>query len=238
MVAAALTVAPALSLNSSPSTPSTGKCDPVLIKMLCTTLGVHDPTCTVQGPVWALCTPGSLIVLLGPTLELGGPGTPQRAVFVRPTPFILRLPVLTCARDSDKDGWEMSTEHLGSWDATLQVCLACVLDDGADATRVLHHFAGTISSRHIPTSASATCARMLGHFDVLPDASALLGFVNDSLVSMYPPEPQNKVASMWLIRTTTRVVATTVIVALPLKTTMTVKQIMRRSSSASCSQWL
>ena len=144
MVAAALTVAPALSLNSSPSTPSTGKCDPVLIKMLCMTLGVHDPTCTVQGPVWALCTPGSLIVLLGPTLELGGPGTPQRAVFIRPTPFILRLPVLTCARDSDKDGWEMSTEHLGSWDATLQVCLARVFDDGGDATRVLDHLAGTI----------------------------------------------------------------------------------------------
>jgi hypothetical protein len=34
---------------------------------------------------------------------------------------------------------------------------------------------------------------------------ALLGFVNDTLVSMHPPEPQNKVASMWLIRTTTRV---------------------------------
>ena len=59
----------------------------------------------------------------------GGPGTPQRAICVRPTPFILRLPVLTCVRDSDKDGWEMSTEDLDSWDATLQVCLARVLDD-------------------------------------------------------------------------------------------------------------
>lgn len=115
-----------------------------------------------------------------------------------------------CARDSDKDGWEMSTEDLDSWDATLQVCLARVLDDGGDATRVLDHLAGTISSTHIPTGASATRAAelMLSHLDVPPDAPALLGFVNDTLVSTYPPEPRNKVASMWLIRAATRVVDT------------------------------
>jgi len=114
------------------------------------------------------------------------------------------------ARDSDKDGWEMSTEDLDSWDATLQVCLARVLDDGGDATRVLDHLAGSISSTHIPTGASATRAAelMLSHLDVPPDAPALLGFVNDTLMSTYPPEPQNKVASMWLIRAATRVVDT------------------------------
>jgi len=44
------------------------------------------------------------------------------------------------------------------------------------------------------------------HVDVPPDAPALLGFMNDTLVSTYPPEPQNKVASMWLIHTAMRVV--------------------------------
>jgi len=40
----------------------------MLIKTLRTTLGVHDPMCVAQGPVWALCTLAALIVLLGPAL--------------------------------------------------------------------------------------------------------------------------------------------------------------------------
>ncbi len=112
--------------------------------------------------------------------------------------------------DSDKNGWEMSSEDLDAWDATLQVCLARVLDDGADATRVLDHFAGTIASTHIPTGASAMRAAelMLSYLETPPDAPAVLGFANDTLVSTYPPEPQNKIASMWLIRTATRVLDT------------------------------
>ena len=99
----------------------------------------------------------------------------QHAVRVSLTPFILRHIVLICARDSDKDGWEMSTEDVDSWDATLQVCLTRVFDDGGDATRVLDHLAGTILSTHIPTGASATRAAelMLSHLDVPPDAPAL-----------------------------------------------------------------
>ncbi len=102
----------------------------------------------------------------------------------------------------------MSSEDLDAWDATLQLCIARVLDDGADAARMLAHLAGTIASTHIPTGASATRAAelMLSHLETPPDAPALLAFANDTLVSTYPPEPQNKVASMWLIRTATRVV--------------------------------
>lgn len=33
----------------------------------------------------------------------------------------------------------------------------------------------------------------------------LLEFANDTLVSMYPPEPRSKVVSMWLIHTVMRV---------------------------------
>lgn len=104
----------------------------------------------------------------------------------------------------------MSREDLDAWDATLQVCLTRVLDDGGETTRVLDHLAGTIASTHIPTGASATRAAelLLSHLESPPDAPALLGFVNDTLVSTYPPEPQNKVASMWLIRAATRVVDT------------------------------
>lgn len=118
--------------------------------------------------------------------------------------------VLLSVPFADKNGWEMGSEDLDAWDATLQICLARVLDDGADAGRVLDHLAGTIASTHIPTGASATRAAelMLSHLETPPDAPALLGFANDTLVSTYPPEPQNKVASMWLIRTATRVVDT------------------------------
>ena len=40
----------------------------MLIKTLRTTLATPDPLCAAQGPVWALCTLASLIVLLGPAL--------------------------------------------------------------------------------------------------------------------------------------------------------------------------
>ena len=104
----------------------------------------------------------------------------------------------------------MGTEDLDAWDATLQSCLGRVLDEGADTARVLDHVAGTIASTHIPTGASATRAAdiLLGHLETPHEAPALLGFVNDTLVSTYPPEPRNKVASMWLMRTVKKVVGT------------------------------
>jgi hypothetical protein len=111
---------------------------------------------------------------------------------------------------SDKDAWEMSTEDLDAWDAMLQFCLGRVLDEGADPARVLDHVAGTIASTHIPTDASAMRAAdlLLGHLETPSEAPALLEFVNDTLVSTYPPEPRNKVVSMWLMRTVTRAVET------------------------------
>ena len=67
-VAAALTAVLPPSSTSSPSTPSAGKSESMLIKTLRTTLAAHNPTCAAQGPAWALCTLAALIVLLGPTL--------------------------------------------------------------------------------------------------------------------------------------------------------------------------
>ena len=72
----------------------------------------------------------------------------------------------------------------------LQVCLACILGNGSDAMHVLGHLADTISSMHIPTGASAMHAveLMLSHLDVPPNMPALLGFVNDMLMSMCTPK--------------------------------------------------
>ncbi|KAI0301170.1 hypothetical protein B0F90DRAFT_1817185 [Multifurca ochricompacta] len=111
---------------------------------------------------------------------------------------------------ADKDAWEMSTQDLDAWDATLQFCLWRVLDEGTEAARVVDHLAGTIASTHIPTGYSATRAAdlLLSHLEMPSDAPALLEFVNDTMVSTYPPEPRNKVASMWLMRTVTKVVDT------------------------------
>jgi hypothetical protein len=71
---------------------------------------------------------------------------------------------------------------------------------------MLNYLTSTIASTHILTGASATL--LLSYLDAPSDTPALLGFVNDTLVSTYPPEPQNNVASMWLIRAAMRVVDT------------------------------
>jgi hypothetical protein len=67
IVNAVLTDTSSSSPVSPPRTPS-GKSDSMLVKTLRTTLATHDPSCAAQGPVWALCTLGALIVLLGPAL--------------------------------------------------------------------------------------------------------------------------------------------------------------------------
>jgi hypothetical protein len=81
----------------------------------------------------------------------------------------------------------MSTEDLDAWDVTLQVCLACALDNGGDATHMLDHLVSTIASTHILTSTSATCMveLLLSHLDALSDTPALLGFANNMLMSTY-----------------------------------------------------
>jgi hypothetical protein len=128
------------------------------------------------------------------------------------------VPADTLAAHTVLNALPTAIMDLDARDTTLQVCLARVLDDGADAARVFDHLAGTIASTHIPTGAFATRAAelMLSHLETPTDAPALLGFANDTLISTYPPEPQNKVASMWLIRTATRISSTTLLLVLSL----------------------
>ncbi len=69
---------------------------------------------------------------------------------------------------------------------------------------MLDYLTSTIRSTHIPTGISATL--LLSYLDMPSNAPGLLGFVNNMLMSTYPPEPWNNIASMWLIHTATRVV--------------------------------
>ena len=61
---------------------------------------------------------------------------------------------------------------------------------------------------HIPTGVSVTriADLMLSHPNIPPNTPMLLRFVNNILISMYLPKPQNKVTSLWLIYTAMRVV--------------------------------
>jgi hypothetical protein len=80
-----------------------------------------------------------------------------------------------------------------------------------DAVALLDHVSETISPKCGTTSVASTRLAdvILTRLDLedarqLPDS--LLSFVNDILVSSYPPELENKPVSMWLIRSLTRVV--------------------------------
>ncbi|KAI0044102.1 hypothetical protein FA95DRAFT_1681450 [Auriscalpium vulgare] len=119
--------------------------------------------------------------------------------------FLLGVPF------SDATPWEMSSADLDAWEAMLKFCIDRALDDGVETVRILDHVASILSSTHIPSSSSSTRVAdlLLSHLEIDDAADApatLLEFVNDTLVSTYPPEPRGKVVSMWLLRTVTRIV--------------------------------
>jgi hypothetical protein len=103
----------------------------------------------------------------------------------------------------------MSTKDLDLWDATLQVCLTYILDDVVMPCACLTTLRYHLEHAHPNWCISDMCS---GAYDqslnIPPNVPTLLRFVNDMLMSMHPPKPQNKVTSMWLIRATTRVVDT------------------------------
>jgi hypothetical protein len=90
----------------------------------------------------------------------------------------------------------MGDEHgrsrrlVGCDDAPIEVCLACVLNDDGDATRVLVHFACTTSSTHISPGASEACAveLMLSHLDVGALQEALGARVADQYQALMAEE--------------------------------------------------
>ncbi|KAH7921313.1 hypothetical protein BV22DRAFT_1132369 [Leucogyrophana mollusca] len=111
----------------------------------------------------------------------------------------------------DSNTWELSNDDFETWDKFLNHAMNKALDYGIDASSVLDHVAEIVSRNPCPAFASSTRVAdlLLGHLE-MPDArqlpSYVFDFVNDTLLSTYPPEPRNKVTSVWLIRSLTRVV--------------------------------
>ncbi|THG99683.1 hypothetical protein EW026_g2706 [Hermanssonia centrifuga] len=107
------------------------------------------------------------------------------------------------------NSWEMKNDDLDEWDALLRLTMDRALDYGVDSITVVDQVAAAISAHHSPTHVSSTriADLLLSHLDIT-DArhipTGLFEFINDTLVSTYPPEPRNKVPSIWLLRTLTR----------------------------------
>lgn len=105
----------------------------------------------------------------------------------------------------------MTNDDLDEWDAFLRLTVDRALDgrEGVDSVTVIDRVAAAISSQNCPTSLSSTRVAdlLLSHLDFSDARSApseLFEFVNDTLISSYPPESRNKVPSTWLLRTLTR----------------------------------
>ncbi|OJA17207.1 hypothetical protein AZE42_00199 [Rhizopogon vesiculosus] len=107
--------------------------------------------------------------------------------------------------------WDMTSGEFETWDNFLQHAIDKALDYGVDSSAVLDRVAEIVSGNPCPAYASSTrvADMLLTHLDMadvrqLP--SYIFDFVNDTLQSTYPPEPRNKVTSIWMVRSLIRVV--------------------------------
>ncbi|KAH9949823.1 hypothetical protein B0H21DRAFT_819758 [Amylocystis lapponica] len=113
----------------------------------------------------------------------------------------------------DANSWDMSSGDLDVWDALLRFAVSKAIDVGRHSIDLLERVASQIWAHHAPTHASSLriADLLLSHLEV-NDArevpADVFEFVNDALIVSYPPEPRNKVASLWLMRTLTRVIDT------------------------------
>jgi hypothetical protein len=105
----------------------------------------------------------------------------------------------------------LDNEDFELWDDFLWFTRNKAYDFGIDPITVLDHLAETISRHHTPAFVTSTRVAdlLLTHLEIsearqIPEY--LFGFVNDVFIATYPPEPRNKITSMWMIRTFTRVV--------------------------------
>ncbi|EMD40251.1 hypothetical protein CERSUDRAFT_122305 [Gelatoporia subvermispora B] len=111
----------------------------------------------------------------------------------------------------DRNSWEMSNNDLEVWDTFLRSTMDRALDFGIDSVAVIDQVACILSANHSPTASMTTriADLLLSHLDI-NDAreipTGVLGFVNDTLVATYPPEPRNIITSTWLMRSLTRVI--------------------------------
>lgn len=85
------------------------------------------------------------------------------------------------------------------------------LDYGVESSTVLDQVASTVSQNPSPafTDSARIADLLLTHLEIAEARQVptdLFEFINDILVSTYPPEPRNKVTSIWLLRSLTRVI--------------------------------
>src|ERR1700722_1637944 len=124
--------------------------------------------------------------------------------------FTIRL---TSNIRSNATRWELSNDDFRSWDELLCYTICQASDCGIDSAAVLDYVADIINQHSSLTfTSSVRVADLLMSRCELPEArqltGSLLDLVNDALQSSYPPEPRNKVISMWMIRSLTRLIDT------------------------------
>ena len=119
-----------------------------------------------------------------------------------------------CRTDAGEP-WELTKDDLEAWETLLTDTRNWAVDFGVDSFTVLEVVAQSIlhnvtnnttktSMRAAPRIADILLAHVDSAEQEVPEAISAL--VNDTLVRSYPPDPLNKVESMWLLRTLTKVV--------------------------------
>lgn len=113
--------------------------------------------------------------------------------------------------DSNRSTWEFSNDDFGIWDGFLRHAMNKANDNGMDAMAVLDHVATAVARSPCPAFAPSVriADLLLSHCemdDIRELPHCVFEFVNDTLLSTYPPEPRNLKPSMWLIASLTRAV--------------------------------
>lgn len=100
---------------------------------------------------------------------------------------------------------------MDAWDALLRGAISKAFDYGVDSVSVIDQVAARICSTKSLTFTSATRVAdlLLSHLDFNEAREIpmdVLGLTNDSLLAAYPPESDDKVTALWLIRSLTRTI--------------------------------
>ncbi|KAL4265394.1 Telomere-associated protein Rif1 N-terminal domain-containing protein [Pleurotus pulmonarius] len=106
--------------------------------------------------------------------------------------------------------WELRLPEVELWENLLTYAVNSALDYGHEAGHVLDQVAGAIMRSYDPTSSTIVRIAdiLLSQLNIAEARElpcTLLQFVNEALLSSYPPEPRNTVHIMWVVRTLTDV---------------------------------
>ncbi|KZT73869.1 hypothetical protein DAEQUDRAFT_754271 [Daedalea quercina L-15889] len=119
--------------------------------------------------------------------------------------------VILSAPFMDFAAFDMRNYDVELWNATFRDTVDKALDYGIDSVTVVDQIASTVSLHHSPTSSASSlhvADLLLSNLDINDARDVpkdVLELVSQTLSSAYPPEPRDKVMSIWLMRTLTRV---------------------------------